>query len=184
MVTKPDLRDEILEMTRKDQAVQQIIVRKSQSGEPVDASDWARQDSIFKSHIQRGKAILDAYGWPGYDLVGEEGSQGMFLIVQHADADPTFQKYALKLLQMAHDKGQASGKNVAYLVDRVRVGDGLPQVYGSQLAYDDRACPIAGEIEDPEQVDNRRAEKGLEPIAQYLAKVIELQGKAEQCKEE
>lgn len=180
-VAAPELRNEILEMTQKDQEVQMVIMRKSQAGETVDAADWARKDSVFLSHIGRAKEILGEKGWPGFDLVGEDGSQGMFLIVQHADADPAFQKKALGLLKASYEKGQASGEHVAYLVDRVRVAEGRPQVYGTQLEYDDRACPYPGKIENEAQVDSRRAKVGLDPLDEYIASSIILMGRDKIC---
>lgn len=182
-VEAPELRKEILEMTQKDQEVQEVIMRKAQAGEKVDPSDWARQDSVFSSHIHRAKEILDEYKWPGFELVGADGSQGFFLIIQHADADPAFQRKALEYLKTAFENNQASGKNVAYLTDRVLVAEGHSQLYGTQLNYDDRACPIPGNIENQDEVDTRRAEVGLEPLDEYIASSTALMGRSELCAE-
>ena len=180
-VSAPELRKEILEMAQKDQDVQEEIMRKAQSGETVDASDWARKDSVFLRHIDRAKEIIDEHQWPGYGLVGEDGSQGFFLIVQHADADTAFQKKALVHLKEAFKKKQASGEHVAFLTDRVLVAEGRPQVYGTQFDYDENACPVPGNIDNQEEVDIRRAKVGLIPLDEYLADAILYMGKAEIC---
>jgi len=181
-VADPELRNELLLMAEKDQTIQIEIMQKSQSGDSVDASDWARKDSLFLSHIKRAREIIEKEGWPGFDKIGEDGSQSLFLIVQHADADPSFQKNALKHLGKTFEEGKAHGNNVAYLTDRVRVAEGLPQVYGTQLDYDDNACPIPGSIENEEQVDLRRAEVGMEPLEEYIANSIAIMGKEARCK--
>lgn len=178
-----ELRTELLHMAQKDQTVQDEIIRKSQAGETVEASDWARKDSVFLSHIHRAREIIEKHGWPGIDKIGEDGSQSLFLIVQHADADPAFQKKALHHLNATFEKGQALGKNVAYLTDRVRVAEGLPQVYGTQLDYDDNACPIPGHIENEENVDVLRAEVGMEPLNEYIKNAIVYMGKEDRCGE-
>jgi hypothetical protein len=53
---------------------------------------------------------------------------------------------------------------VAYLTDRVRVNQGLPQVYGTQMARDAKGRAIPEELEDAKHVDDRRAAVGLRPL--------------------
>ena len=36
--------------------------------------------------------VVDHHGWPGASLVGEDGAQAAWLLVQHADQDPGFQR--------------------------------------------------------------------------------------------
>ena len=42
-----------------------------------------------------------AHGWPGRSLVGEQGAMDAWLLAQHADRQPGFQRRALSLLAMA-----------------------------------------------------------------------------------
>ena len=115
----------------------------------------------FNARQTRLAEIFDEHGWPGWQLVGEDGSTAAWLIVQHADLDVEFQRRGLGLLEEAVAAGDASPGDLAYLVDRVRVADGQPQVYGTQWTPD-----AAGEwqprtpIEDEANVDARRAEAG------------------------
>jgi len=73
-----------------------------------------------------------------------------------------------EMLGAAVAAGEASGWNLAYLTDRVRVHEGLPQVYGTQGEWVDGKLAL-GNIEDADGVDQRRAAIGLEPVAKYLA---------------
>jgi hypothetical protein len=98
------------------------------------------------------------------------GAQAAWLLVQHADLDRAFQKQCLRLLETAVKNKDAEPQHLAYLTDRVCVGDGLPQVYGTQLEY-----PIAGQ----EHVDERRSAVGLNSSADYL---YDSQGMLEQFK--
>jgi hypothetical protein len=87
--------------------------------------------------------------------------------VQHADHDRPFQKRCLALLEEAVKKGEATGEQLAYLTDRVRVGENKKQVYGTQLRWVDgklRPQPI----EDEANVDRRWKAVGLPPLADYL----------------
>ena len=61
-------------------------------------------------------------------------------------------------------KGDVDGADVAYLTDRVLVGEKKPQRYGTQLEAGFKPCPI----DDEKNVDKRRATVGLGPLAEYL----------------
>ena len=57
------------------------------------------------------------------------------------------------------------------LLDRVLVGEGKPQVYGTQgKRFEDWKGkePELEPIEDEANVDKRRAEVGLPPLAEYV----------------
>ena len=109
--------------------------------------------------------IVASIGWPGRSLVGHRGAFAAWLLVQHADHDLAFQKRCLELLTAAVAAGDAEAKHVAYLIDRVRVAEGLGQVYGTQCGADGQPR----RTEQPENVDARRTAVGLEPLAAYLA---------------
>jgi hypothetical protein len=97
-------------------------------------------------------------------LVGERASRAAWLLVQHADQDVGFQKRCLPILRAAVEAGQAEPAVLAYLTDRVRVAEDQPQVYGTQ--YQDKDGEFGPHpIEDPDHLDVRRAEVGLEPHA-------------------
>ena len=60
---------------------------------------------------------------------------------------------------------------MALMEDRILMGEGEPQIYGSQL----RGSGPNGEFElwkikDPEYVNQRRAEVGLGPLEEYVAR--------------
>jgi hypothetical protein len=103
-------------------------------------------------------------------MVGEEGAQAAWLLAQHADRDPDLQRAFLDALRGAVGQGDASPAHLAYLEDRVRVNAGQPQLYGTQFTVIDGElgpCPI----EDPQHLDVRRADAGLEPFAAYEARM-------------
>jgi hypothetical protein len=66
----------------------------------------------------------------------------------------------------------ASAGDLAYLVDRVRVAEGRPQVYGTQVQMGPDGDPTPRmPIEDPENVNARRAEAGLPTLEEYYAEM-------------
>jgi len=57
--------------------------------------------------------------------------------------------------------GRANGSSLALLEDRVAIGEGRPQIYGSQLYQEGDGPLIVQAMEDPDHVDERRASIGL-----------------------
>lgn len=125
-------------------------------------------EKIDQDNLIRLKAIVEEFGWPGFQLVGEEGSRKMWLLVQHCDKDLEFQKICLKLIQKAVLQEDASKEHLAYLTDRILVHEGYPQLYGTQVQLTEED-PIPQPIADAHNLDVRRAEMGLTPYSEYLA---------------
>ena len=112
-------------------------------------------------------SILDKYGWIGSDVIGNQGNSTLFLVIQHADLK-TQEKY-LPMMREAVKNGKAYGNSLALLEDRVAMRNGKKQIYGSQIGRD----PVTKKyyviaLIDPDNVDKRRAEVGLPPIAEYI----------------
>ncbi len=114
------------------------------------------------------KQIVSTQGWPPISKIGRDGAQNAWLLVQHADLDPAFQEQVLALMRTAVAKGEASGANLAYLTDRVRVAQDKPQVYGTQFHEVDGVLEPRP-IEDVAHVDERRAGVGLGTMQEYVA---------------
>ena len=63
----------------------------------------------------------------------------------------------------------ASGSALALLEDRVALGEGKRQIYGSQIGYDNVTNKsYVLPLDDPDNVDKRRAEVGLGLLADYV----------------
>ena len=150
-----ELHDELVAMLERDQ----LDRMGGSSGE----SDQTRTDRL--------KQIIAEHGWPTIALVGEDGEDAAWAIAQHSDLDPEFQREALELLRQAVASGQASPGNLAYLEDRVAVAAGEPQRYGTQVGCGPDGPVPATPIDDEAGLEQRRAEAGLDPYADYLAEM-------------
>ena len=109
--------------------------------------------------------IVDAFGWPGFDLVGEDGADAAWLICKHAIAQPELQRRMLPLVEPAVAQGEAPPWHAATLQDGIRFYEGRPQVYGTMWDWDAEGDLRPWTIEDPDGVDERRAAVGLPPLA-------------------
>ncbi len=121
-------------------------------------------DSLNLAMVTR---IIDEKGWLGKDIIGSEGNNTLFLVIQHSNL-PTMLKY-LPIIRDAVKKGDASAGSLAMLEDRVNMFQNKKQLYGSQLVTDPQTGKyILHPIADPDHLDERRAKVGLGPIAGYL----------------
>jgi hypothetical protein len=115
--------------------------------------------------------MFKKYGFLGFDKVGKEGSNNFWLIIQHCDKYPEFQREVLKAMDKDVKKGNASPGNYAYLYDRVKVNAGEKQLFGTQVVYEvattGRAIPKNGLI-DSANVDKIRKEYEMGTLKEYL----------------
>ncbi len=112
--------------------------------------------SVHEENSKRLKEIIDEYGWPLVIEVGEDSSEAVWLIVQHAVLEPEFQERCTNLLKMAAEKGEAKGWFLAYLQVRVLIHQGNLQICGTQHEVNDGLMyPLP--TENPEEVNARRA---------------------------
>jgi hypothetical protein len=155
----PQIAEQILKMREIDQAMRSD-----------EASEWDVE--VDRNNTAAMKGIINEIGWPTVTKVGAEASRAAWLLVQHADEDPAFQKQCL-LLMKEQATGEVEARDMAYLEDRIRVNTGQKQVYGTQMfeTRDEHGQISKYEpqpIEDPEQVNERRASVGLETIEEYI----------------
>lgn len=141
----------------------------------ADQADRLEGDSAGEGSDQtrtdRLKEIVREHGWPTYSLVGEKAEDAAWAIVQHSDHDPDFQREALEWRRVAVENDDASPGNLAYLTDRIAVGAGEPQTYGTQVGCGEGGGTPATPIDDEATVDERRADVGLPPLADYYAEM-------------
>ncbi|GAB5556680.1 MAG: hypothetical protein SchgKO_08930 [Schleiferiaceae bacterium] len=154
-------------------AVDQIAARNAFPPEEykgLSQEDWnGVKDSIYRHNQKVAEAIFREVGFPGFDKVGVKGSADFWSLVQHSDFDPEFQEEILIAMKVEVKNQNANSRLFAMLTDRVKKNTGQKQVYGTQVDYDlftGKAYPL--ETDDPENLNARRAEVGLEPIEVYL----------------
>ncbi len=156
----PALREELLAMEQADQAL-----RRGHSPKlDVDAEN-----------LRRIRQIVTQHGFPRVAQVGRDGVSAAWLLVQHADADATFQSDVLEAIRPRVATGEVAAQQFMLLTDRVLVNQGKPQRYGSQLeTHEGKLVPKA--VEDEANVDLLRAELGQSSLADYLCVARALYG--------
>lgn len=161
-----DLRQLLLSLARRDLETRQRLA--------ADLSLFDGYHPEMREVHEENAAILDGIieerGWPTSGMVGEDGAEAAWLIVQHAIALPLFQRKCLELLQDAAAAGSVPPWQAAYLLDRILIYEGKPQVYGTGFDWDEDGLMSPRPIADPAGVDERRSAVGLPPLAEATAR--------------
>lgn len=135
-------------------------------GSPQMDSLWTLQNLSDSLNLIRVEEIIAEYGYPGKSLVGPSAGSAAFMVIQHSNQEAQ-EKY-LPLLKKAADQGELRWSSVALMIDRVLLGKGEKQVYGSQVHTDQETGEMYfGEIEQPFKIDSIRATVGLGPLQEY-----------------
>jgi len=161
------LANELKDMSEIDQIAAYIPQGKYKE---LSQLEWKIfKDSVFTANQKRIEKIFNKNGFPGYDLVGKEGSMNFWLIVQHSDHNPDFQKRVLDKMKIEVEKGNAKSSNYALLVDRVNKNQGDKQIYGTQVSYNMMTGQAyIKDLTDSLTVNKRRKKMGLDPLENYL----------------
>ena len=161
----PQIAKELIARTKKDQDARFYLMSlKDQKAMMKAIPAMVKIDADNTKWMHQ---IVDKYGWPSNSLVGPQASGDAWLLVQHADKDKPFQRRCLNVILPYMDKGEASKQNVALLIDRVLVGEGKNQLYGSQWSFKNGDVVPSTPIADEFSVEKRRTAMNLMPLQQY-----------------
>jgi len=153
------LRDSILEMRRMDNYYQEkfdsILFTNDSALIQSFKDDWTA--SVKENDLKLSK-IIDTYGWPTRELVGDMAGGEFFFIVQHS-SDLNLQKKCLIEFKQACGNDINNLAQIAYLEDRVLAKSGEKQLYGTQYKKG-KLYPV----EDPDYLNKLRAQTGLAPV--------------------
>lgn len=165
--TYGEVYEELLRIGARDQALRQMM--KCADEKLKDSLQiryfyqlMNQEDSL---NLLAVEAIIEKHGWLGNYQVGEDGNRILMQVIQHNDL-ATQEKY-LPLIRASVAQGQTDAPSLAFLEDRIRLYQGRYQIYGTQVIKDGEIYRVFP-IEDPDQVDARRAQLHFEPLVEYL----------------
>jgi hypothetical protein len=157
--SNPALRAELISMRDADQEVRRRWV-KDQKNETLKKEMAA----IDAKHVARLREILSTYGWPGKSMAGTDGAGAAWTIAQHGGQ--LFLQQYVPLMKAAAEHGELDWGLVATSIDRVLLGEGKKQLYGTQFDTEGDRCEPKN-VADPAKLDERRKAVGLGPISEY-----------------
>jgi hypothetical protein len=162
----------LAEVYKSDQSVRQE--------KDMTKIDFELMNKVDLTNLGKVVSIIEQCGMPNSQIIGKENLNTIFLVIQHSGLN--YQKEYFPMLKELADNGDLDWSSLAMLEDRILMGDGKPQVYGTQIqsAMNSNDYELY-ELENPEYVDKRRKKVGMEPLSEYL-KYWDLEFKVEQKK--
>lgn len=159
----------------RDQLVRQLMLTalNTDDAKPSQAPFWwlrlkNQMDSIDEANQKWLVARLEEIEWFTLSEYGEKAEADAFLIVQHADNNPTLQKRVLRIYESLLPEDEIRPKHYAELRDRITSTEDGVQRYGTQFVCETGELSLKTPLEDPERVDQLRAEVGLPPIEESM----------------
>lgn len=145
----------------------QITVNKEFGADSKEGQEIRKQihekDSLNEIIISD---LLDKYGWLGKEAVGSNGNATLGIALQHFSL--TTQEKYLPLMEKAYKNKKADGYDLAILEDMVALRKGQKQIYGSYIIRNKDKRYYLAPLEDPFNIDKKRAELGLGTLDEYL----------------
>jgi hypothetical protein len=163
------LRAELLRLEVEDQKGREDIAAMIARNDTAVLFRFMRADS---ARTLRLKQIVARNGWLTPALVGKDGVEAAWLILQHSP-DYAWQEQMLPVLERAAATGEIRRTDLALLTDRVLVHRGKPQRYGNSFSFKDGRL-VADPIEDIGGLDARRAAVGLPTMSEYVRQLGEM----------
>lgn len=139
---------------------------------PDDPGQGRRRDQLAlveRSNSVRLQALLADCGWPLRGVHGEQAGKDAWRLVRHAGEDLAWQKTVAQHLEQAVLRGEAPGRELAQLDDRIAVAEGRPQRYGTRMRQVDACRWVPYPMDDRDRVAQRRAQFGLPTLEEQEA---------------
>lgn len=153
----------IEELTIKSLKIRQQLSHESENENKYLTKEMKSLDSIL---LYRVSLFLNEYGWKSKKEIGELANMGLFLAVQHSSKEEM--ESFKEIVEKAYIENKIEKSNYALYIDRLKVHNDLPQIYGTQYYYDENSSSLRfNEIEDLENVNKRRRKMGLNRIEKY-----------------
>ena len=159
------MRDVLIRLAENDS---RLRTQLALSGHLFDGYHPSMRE-LHEANARELELLVDEDGWPSQFESGEDGVLAAFQIAVHAISRPNFLRRCLTLMKSASNRGDIPAWHAATLEDRIRSLEGRPQIYGTQMDWDDDCILSPLPIENEAEVDQRRAKVGLPPLAQAVA---------------
>ena len=158
------LEKALLDMEARAQALRAELI----AGGEINENHHPRLVELNRANTSRLRQIIAVFGWPGHALVGDKGARAAWRIALHSYAEPDFMRQCRDLIDRATQQEDAPRWQFAMIDDRIRVYEGRPQRYGTQLRHGPKGVE-PHPIENEARINSMRTQAGLPLLAQTLA---------------
>ena len=154
-----------------------IAFKKVGMRSSVASAIWRLKFMIQEKNQKELEQLVAVKGWPKISDVGQPAAMSAYLVAMHTN-DGSQKKY-LPMIRKACEEKELPWQRYANIFDRCLYNENKPQKYGTHTRYNEQTrSEELYPLEDELKVDEWRKELGLEPLADYLARLnIEFQPK-------
>jgi hypothetical protein len=164
-IQRIELKAKIAELEARDQVVRKEICKHVSNGKiPNNLAAYLNQ--VDQNNYKQFKKIVVANDFLGLD---DASIEHLWLLSQHADREPKFQKKMLSIFEKIAAKKIRNRKYYAYLYDRVQINQNCAQRYGTQGKCIGHRQWQPFLIENLARLNQRRVKVGLGKFAFYQA---------------
>lgn len=147
-----------------------IVFRKFGMRSSVASALWRLKFMIQEKNQKELEQLVAAKGWPKIADVGSDAAMSAYLVAMHTN-DGSQKKY-LPMIKQRCEENELPWQRYANIYDRCLYNENKPQKYGTHTRFNDLTkSEELYPLEDEAKVDEWRKELGLEPLAEYLARL-------------
>ena len=158
------LEKALLDMEARDQALRAELTAAG----ALNDNYHSKLEELHRANASRLRQIIAVFGWPGITLVGDRGAKAAWRIALHSISEPSFMRQCRDHLERASEAGDVPRWQFAIIDDRIRVYEGRPQRYGTQLHIGPSGILEPHPIENESRVNSMRMQAGLPPLQRTL----------------
>ncbi|WP_340153232.1 DUF6624 domain-containing protein [uncultured Marivirga sp.] len=152
--------------TIEELAIKSLKIRQQVNPESEDQELIKEMKYLDSTLLHKVPIFLNEYGWKSKKEIGELANMGLFLAIQHSSTEEM--ESFKEILEQAYYTNKIEKSKYALYIDRLRVRNKMPQIYGTQYYYDEESSSFRfNKIEDFENVNKRRRKVGLKRIEKY-----------------
>ena len=147
-----------VDCSKKRQILSEVLESDQRIRKANEPIKYAKEDHRNQELVI---SIIEKCGMPTLKEVNQRQMDAIWLGLQHSTEE--IRKKYFPQIEKAVKNGDLSKGQYALMKDRILMDEGKPQIYGSQIKNGKLY-----KLENPETVNERRKEIGMEPIEDYL----------------
>lgn len=155
------------ELTKLDSARKNLennIISEKNNAELIE-----KRRSLLRNGIQRLCTIYKENGWLSKESLGQDAFSAEIDLIFNVDL-PNTQREFLPILIAASEKGEVKKADIATLVDSIRIKSGIPQLFGTYLAFNDGIVYLYP-LENEKMVDEWRKAYELPTLNSFMREI-------------
>lgn len=160
------LTKELLKMRLKSEELEAKLLEATARKSDKTKKLLEERVILRKTNLLRLCGIIKENGWLTWELVTPAGVEAALFIIRN-NQEVELQAELLPVLAAATNRGLFEKGNIASIVDNIRVGRGLPQIFGTQAKIRDNILYLYPLLNE-NQVNEWRKQYNLPPLAEFI----------------